>query len=178
MTANELDDKLNISAIQKGQIIENRIAEIITLSSNGNLTCYTPNTDDDGIDLILNPKLKFQPLFIQVKGRFVLNGKATFIQNVGLKTFAVNKVFYLIFVYFNQVSLEVETLWLIPSEDFERIAYLKAAGKTYKSFYRFAANPKSNKDKWCQYRVEKSDIGQKLLNAIYSIYKNDDSIGN
>lgn len=138
----------NISSKQKGQISENRSAEIITLSSKGELTCYTPSSDDDGIDLIVNPKNSFKPLFIQIKSRFKLQKSGQFIQNVGTKTFLADKKFLLLFVYFNSDTLEIDKLWLIPSINFEEIAYQKKAGKTYKSFYRFTANPNSDKDRW------------------------------
>lgn len=77
------DIKNYISTKQKGAITENRASEIITLSSRGRLTCYTPNSDDDGIDLIVNPKGTFKPLFIQVKSPFKLQKSGQFIQNWG-----------------------------------------------------------------------------------------------
>jgi hypothetical protein len=129
-----------------------------------------PNTDDDGIDLIINPKSEFKPLFIQIKSRFVLQKSGRFVQNVGKKTFSANKNFYLLFVYFNQESLEVEKLWLIPSEDFATLAYDKKEGKTYKSFYRFNAGPKSEKDKWAKFSVDKSELGNEILKIIKNNY--------
>lgn len=159
-----------ISSKQKGQISENRSAEIITLSSNGNLTCYIPSSDDDGIDLIVNPRNSFKPLFIQVKSRFKLQKTGQFIQNVGIKTFLADQKFWILFVYFNQETLEVEKLWLIPSIEFAKIAYEKKAGKNYKSFYRFSANPFSKSDRWSKYSIEKSKVGEKLLLIIDDIY--------
>lgn len=155
-----------ISSKQKGAISENRASEIITLSSRGRLTCYTPNSDDDGIDLIVNPKETFKPLFIQVKSRFILQKTGQFIQNVGKNTFIADKSFYLLFIYFNKETLEIDTLWLLPSIDFEKIAYEKGAGETYKSFFRFSANPKSSIDRWAKFTVDKNELGQKLLNII------------
>lgn len=83
------------SSKQKGNIVENRAIEIITLTSNGKLTCYSPNSDDDGIDLIVKPKSKFKPIFLQVKSRFKLQKNCQFLQNVGIKTFQSNKHCYL-----------------------------------------------------------------------------------
>ena len=156
----------SISSKQKGYIIENRIAEIITLGSNGELTCYSPNSDDDGIDLIVNPRGKFNPLFIQVKSRYKLQKSKQFIQNVNKKTFGVNAQFFLIFAYFNPESLEIEHIWLIRSLEFEKIAYEKSAGEKYKAFYRFSANPHSTRDRWSKFSVKKTDLGQRLLNLI------------
>jgi len=133
----------NVSSKKKGQISENRTAEIITLSSNGELTCYIPSSDDDGIDLIVNPRNSFKPLFIQVKSRFKLQKTGQFIQNVGIQTFLGDDKFLILFVYFNSEMLEIEKLWLIPSLEFKKIAYKKEAGKNYKSFYRFSANQRT-----------------------------------
>jgi hypothetical protein len=164
------EEGINISSKQKGDITENRTIEIITLSSKGKLTCYSPNSDDDGIDLIINPKSEFKPIFIQVKSRFVLQKSGSFIQNVGKKTFAANRTFYVLFVYFNQETLEVDKLWLIPSTDFSSFAFDQKEGKTYKSFYRFSASPISSKDKWATYSVDKAELGNKLLSLIEEIY--------
>ena len=161
---------LVISSKQKGDITENRASEMITLGSQGRLTCYAPNSDDDGIDLIINPKSEFKPLFIQVKSRFKLQKSGRFVQNVSKGTFSANKNFYLLFIHFNQNSMEVETLWIIPSIDFASLAYDKKEGETYKSFYRFNAGPKSTKDKWANYRIDKAALGNELLAIIRKNY--------
>jgi hypothetical protein len=44
-----------ISAVQKGNIVEARVAELITLYGD-NLACYRPISDDEGIDLIVKEK--------------------------------------------------------------------------------------------------------------------------
>ncbi|MCR9173574.1 MAG: hypothetical protein NXI10_13820 [bacterium] len=161
---------LGISSKQKGDVTENRESEIIMLGSNGRLTCYTPNSDDDGIDLIINPKSEFKPIFIQVKSRFVLQKSGRFVQNVGKGTFSANKNFFLLFMYFDEASMEVDTLWFIPSIEFASLAYDKKEGKTYKSFYRFNAGPNSTKDKWVNYRISKSELGNKILRIIETNY--------
>ena len=165
------DEKaIKISSKQKGDIAENRVAEIITLGSKGQLTCYTPNSDDDGIDLVVNPKGTIEPLFMQIKSRFGLQ-KGRFVQNVGKTTFNSNPYFYLLFIYFSQDSLEVEKLWLVPSMDFETVAYDKSAGKNYKSFYRISAGIKSQKDKWAGYSIDKAELGSSLQSLIKKLYQ-------
>lgn len=161
----------NLSSKQKGNVIENRVSEIVTLSSNGILTCFSPNTDDDGIDLIVNIKGGYTPIFIQVKGRFILQKNGSYIQNVGKKTFKENKHFYLLFVYFDNSILEVKTVWLIPSTIFLSKAYFKKAGKNYKDFYRFNARPNSKADKWHKYIVDKKDLGSRIQEIMKETYK-------
>lgn len=158
------------SSKQKGNIVENRAIEIITLTSNGKLTCYSPNSDDDGIDLIVKPKSEFKPIFLQVKSRFKLQKNNQFHQNVGIKTFQSDKHFYLLFIYFPIEKLEVEKLWLIPSNKFRKLAYEKKAGKTYKSFYRFSANPFSSENKWAKYIIEKNYLGKRIYEIIRKNY--------
>jgi hypothetical protein len=164
------EDAVNISSKQKGAISENRISEIITLSSAGRLTCYTPNSDDDGIDLVVNPKGKIAPLFIQIKSRFVLQKSGRYIHNVGKNTFVADRCFYLLFVYFNKVTIEVDNLWLVPSSDFAKLAYDKAEGSSYKSFYRINAGPKSKNDRWAKYSVAKAELGNSISTIISQIY--------
>lgn len=161
MKAINIEDK--ISSKQKGYITESRVAELITLGSRGQLTCYTPDSDDDGIDIIVNLKGEFRTIYVQVKSRFKLNKNKRFVQNVGLKTFKSHPSFYIIFMHFNPDDLEVDTVWLIPSEEFEKLAYFKSEGKSYKSFYRFNANPKSEIDRWAQFKVDKAFLGEELL---------------
>ncbi|XKH50495.1 hypothetical protein LG275_12975 [Chryseomicrobium palamuruense] len=165
-----MDVEQRISSKQKGDVTESRVVELITLGSLGQLTCYTPKSDDDGIDLIINKKGDFKPLFIQVKSRFKLNNRNQFIQNVGLSTFQSHPAFYIIFMQFNQENFEVECVWLIPSKKFQELAYLKKSGENYKSFYRFSANPFTDGNQWSKYRVLKEDLGRELLKIMDSEY--------
>lgn len=158
-----MDVEQRISSRQKGDVTESRVVELITLGSFGQLTCYTPKSDDDGIDLIINKKGDFIPVFIQVKSRFKLNNGKQFIQNVGCATFKSHTSFYIIFIYFNEMTFEVECVWLIPSVEFEKLAYLKKSGENYKSFYRFSANPLTDTNQWSKYRIPKEKLGQELL---------------
>ncbi len=99
-----------LSSKQKGDIAESRTMEIITYSSEGNISCYKPIADDDGVDLIINKKGEIKPLFLQIKSRFKKNRNNRFIQNVGIKTFTESVYFYILFILFNEDSLEIERL--------------------------------------------------------------------
>ena len=57
-------------------------------------------------------------------------------------------------------------LYTKESPEFERIAYRKKAGTSYKSFFRFTANPRSISDRWSKFALEKSQVGPKILEAI------------
>lgn len=164
--------KPKLSSRQKGEISENRVAEIITLASAGNISCFRPITDDDGLDLIISPKGEFKPLFIQVKSRFVLQKNGRFIQNVGFGTFKPHKSFYVLFVLFNQKTLEIDAIWFVPSLDFSKKAFHKKAGETYKSFYRITANPRNtSKDKWAKYLTDKTTLVDRIYSVIDEAYQ-------
>ncbi|WP_342528200.1 hypothetical protein MKY84_04985 [Chryseomicrobium sp. FSL W7-1435] len=165
-----MDVEQRISSKQKGDVTESRVVELITLGSFGQLTCYTPKSDDNGIDLIINKKGDFKPIFIQVKSRFKLHKGRQFIQNIGLSTFISHAAFYIVFMHFNQETFEVECVWLIPSIKFEELAYLKKSGENYKSFYRFSANPYTDGNQWSEFRVPKEELGQELLKIMDSEY--------
>lgn len=165
------DIESKLTSKQKGEISENRVAEIITLASAGNISCFRPITDDDGLDLIISPKGQFKPLFIQVKSRFILQKNGRFIQNVGFGTFRPHKSFYVLFLLFNEKTLEVDAIWFVPSLDFGKKAFHKKAGETYKSFYRITANPRStSKDKWAEYLTNKTTLVDRIYKAIADVY--------
>ncbi|WP_158589609.1 MULTISPECIES: hypothetical protein [Clostridia] len=46
-----------------------------------------------------------------------------------------------------------------PSEKFEELAYPISEGKSY----RFSTNPKSEIEKWAQFKVNKASLGEELL---------------
>lgn len=167
------DIESKLSSKQKGEISENRVAEIITLGSAGRLSCFRPISDDDGLDLIVCPKGEFKPLFIQIKSRFKLQKNNRFIQNVGFGTFTPHKSFYLAFLLFNEERLEVDAIWLIPSIEFQQNAYFKKEGDSYKAFYRFNANSKKKtaEDRWAKYLTDKTGFVDLVYKAIDETYK-------
>lgn len=165
-----MDIESKLSTKQKGDVVENRVSEIITLSSQGRLTCFSPNTDDDGIDLIVNRKGYFTPIFLQIKGRFALTKGKCFIQNVNINTFRPHKNFFILFVYFDSNKLEVDTLWLVPSSSIISDAIYLKEGEHYKASYRFNASFSTNNVKWSEYKINKSELGNKIDDIINDLY--------
>jgi len=64
-----------LSSIQKGNVIESQVANMLMLVSDGELAPFVPIVDDAGVDLIVTAKGGFSTLFLQVKSRFVTTGK-------------------------------------------------------------------------------------------------------
>ncbi len=157
--------KSNLSSKQKGNILEARLIELIYLGSNGKLQCFVPDSDEDGIDLVVNLKGSFNPIFLQVKSRFNLNN-GQFLQDIGTNTFNSNKKFYIVFFYYNEEKYEIENIWLVPSKVFLKKS-VELNPKNYKQKLRFTASPKDDSiDKWSKYKISKNDLAKKIEKLI------------
>ncbi len=156
---------MSITNKQKGTIIENLVVELITFGSNGALTCYTPNADDDGLDLIINRKGDVNPLFIQVKSRFGLEKNGRYAHNIGVNTCKNHPLLYYIFLLYNQTARDIQCAWIVPSNElFEKIKVSEIAGR--QNHLRFGANPFSVKDKWSEFRINANEVGSYLLKKL------------
>ena len=151
-----------VSSRQKGNIVENRVAELITLGFYRRLACYAPVADDDGIDLLVRKKGRFRCLYVQVKNQFGLTNRR-FVQSVGLNTFRSNADSIIVFALFDESRLDVEVVWIVPSSIFRRRTMKIAPGRNRRhATIRFSAGPASVKDRWNTFRVDKHDVGKHL----------------
>lgn len=121
----ELIDLSGLSSGAKGNIVEDRIKELILLYGQGLLNVYKPVVDNRGIDLVVMQNSFFYPIFIQVKSRFNAIEKGSILIDVGENTFSVHNSFYIIGAAFNPATLELEDrLLFIPSKDYEAYSNL------------------------------------------------------
>lgn len=157
-------NKKELNAKQKGDVVENRIAESIILGSRGQLTVYEPNSDIDGVDLITKKRGEYNAVYLQVKSRFSLHGKSTFIQDVQEKSFNPHKAFYLIFAYFNSAKQELnDYIWLVPSLKFKQLSVrIKARGYKPKLRFQASINPLSE-NKYKKFLINKVNLSKELV---------------
>jgi len=161
--AKELIDLSGLSSTSKGDIVEDRIKELILLYGQGLLSVYKPVSDTEGIDLIIVKSGIFQPIFIQVKSRFNLQKNRAIIADISLKTFNPHHSYYVVIAYFNPSTLEInDYILLIPTEKVRENAVIVNA--KYGQRYRVTTqlNPES-KSKWAKYIIRKSELADKLL---------------
>ncbi len=161
--AKALIDLSGISSVSKGDIVEDRVKELIVLYSQGLLSVYKPVSDIEGIDLIIVKSGIFQPIFLQVKGRFNLQKNRSIIADINLKTFNPHHSYYVVIVYFNPFTLEInDNILFIPTVEVKEKAVLIKSN--YGQRYRVGTflNPHS-KSKWAKYLVKKSELANKLL---------------
>lgn len=159
----EIVDLSGLSSMAKGDIVEDRIKEIILLYGQGSLSVYKPVSDSEGIDLIVVKKGVFQPLFIQVKGRFKLQNDRTFIADVRMKTFNSHHSYYVVGAYFNPSSFEIDNhILFVPSKIVKKLGtVINARGEER---YRITTNIlKPSKSKWAKYIRTKQGLVEAIL---------------
>ena len=159
----EIVDLSGLSSTAKGNIIEDRIKEQIILYAQGLLSVYKPVTDSEGIDLIVVKNGVFQPLFLQVKGRFNLQKNGTFICDIRMKTFKPHHSYFIIGAYFNPKTLELhDKVLFVPTEVAEKQGTkIETDGETRCRITTLLSD--KTHSKWAPYVVDKKDITNKIL---------------
>lgn len=161
--AKELIDLSGLSSTAKGDIVEDRIKELVLLHGQGLLNVYKPVSDTEGVDLIVVKNGMFQPIFIQVKGRFTLTKQGAFLMDIRLKTFNPHHSYYVVGAFFNQGKLEIDDyILLIPTKVIKNKAVPIKAGKEKRFRVATILNPKT-KSKWGKYIIKKTELANILI---------------
>jgi hypothetical protein len=151
----------NISSQQKGDIAEARIAELITLYGETNLSCYKPLSDDDGIDLIVKEKGCLKTMYIQIKSRYGSNLEEIFTATARSAGIIDNYSVAFVFCYFDTEKGDIwDYLWFIPAPAFMKLANKLNSGQ---SFGFVAGRQKKETNKWDDYLIDKRDLANQIL---------------
>lgn len=168
---NEGIDLSGLSSSAKGNIVEDRIKELVLLYSQGLLNVYKPVVDNRGIDLVVMKNGFFFPIFIQVKSRFNAVKNGSILIDVGENTFSVHNSFYIVGAAFNPLTLELEDrILLIPSKDYDtHSTTITVKGRNKK---RFTASLKENtKAQGAKYFIKKVELVEKLMGKFEEMEK-------
>lgn len=158
--AEKLIDISGLSSQAKGNIMEDRIKELIVLQGQGLLSVYRPVTDTHGIDLIVTKTGMYQPIFLQVKSRFNVRERGHFLMDVNRKTFTAHHSFYVLGASFDPQKMEVdENLLLVPSKEVEK-GQIVNKGEKYRVVNRLALE---SKGRWSRCLIKKTDLASRLL---------------
>jgi hypothetical protein len=165
-----LIDISGLSSQAKGDIVEDRIKELIVLHGQGLLSVYKPVSDTHGIDLVVTKTGMFQPIFLQVKSRFNLQKTGYFLIDISTKTFTPHHSYFVVGAYFNPESLEIhEHILFVPSSQVVKANIVKAPnGDRYRITNHLT--PQS-KGKWAKYLIKKFELAEKLLEKFEEIAK-------
>lgn len=150
-----------ISPKQKGDIAENRIAELTTLYGDSTLACYKPISDDEGIDLIVKRKGSLKTLYIQIKSRYGNNPDEIFTATTKASTLEDNYSMAMVFCYFDTEDGDLwNYLWFVPAPDFVRMANKLEGGKKY-GFV--AGRQRKDSNKWDSFLIDKKDLANTII---------------
>lgn len=151
----------NISTKQKGDIAEARIAELITLYGDTNLSCYKPISDDDGIDLIIKEKGTLKTMYVQIKSRYGSDPNEVFTATVKASNMIEHYSVGVIFCYFDTEQGDLwDYLWFIPAPAFTKSAHKLDNGR---AFGFVAGRQKKQTNKWDDHLIDKRDLANQIL---------------
>lgn len=167
--AQEIIDFSGLSAAAKGNIIEDRIKEQILLMGQGLLNVYKPVSDIEGIDLIVVKRGVFQPIFLQIKGRFGLTSGKNFLCDIRIKTFRPHHTYFVVGAYFNPSELELhDSVILVPTETVAKQAR-KVKGKGDERYRIQTPLSQGSGNKWAPFICKKQDLAHLLLQKFKEI---------
>lgn len=150
-----------VSTKQKGDIAENRVAELITLYGEKGLSCYRPMSDDEGIDWIVKRRGYLDVSYIQVKSTYSYEKKRGFVAKVKEKTLLNKNRMIIVFVYFDLSEGDlIDYLFCIPVPKFLKLTANKNK-KTAERVFTVGLNH-PEKSKYAEFMIEKRELANKL----------------
>lgn len=168
--AKELIDFSGLPSQTKGNIVEQRVGELILLYGQGLLNVYKPISDTEGIDLIVVKKDIFQPLFIQVKSRYNLRGKNNLQIGIKQKGFRAHHNFFIVGAYFNPQKMDIDDyLVFIPSEDFQKISNKVREGRENALYVLNTPLSIDSKGKFAPFIIKKENLVNKIFEKFQEI---------
>jgi hypothetical protein len=150
-----------LSPTQIGRSGEALFSAVATLSADGKLELTGDFADDDHTDITVRGRGAFRALFIQVKTATHLtagnqvDAKATMRPGTAAPD---DPAFVYVFILLAGIS--IETVWVVPSADFNRLAYRHEAAEGL--ILTFNAYPDRD-DRYAPFRVAPHDLGPHIL---------------
>jgi len=147
-----------------GFVAECLVQAYAILGSAGKLDAFRPGTDVDHKDIIFDLIGGFKSAYLQVKCATYLQ------QGIRVQCFArylPNEIpsdprFVYVFCLLDRQKMELSRIWLVPSPDFNRLAYRSPYLGGRKIGLIFSARA-SGDPKWDKYEVTKETLGLRLL---------------
>jgi hypothetical protein len=156
----------NRDSARMGKAVEHLVAATCILTSGFELNVSTSLVDDESVDLVFHRRDRATTLAVQVKSRSMrartIANRSRFIATIGASTFQPREDLHLLFVAVDTGDGTITKLWLVPSIDFDAMTRPNS-----KSKHRFSASVKdSSKDQWSAYRLERTDLADRILNVL------------
>src|ERR1700730_4296664 len=153
-----------LSDTQVGRAGEQLFAAIASLTSDGELEFYRPETDDDHRDLEVGRKGRLGAAYVQVKSRTAVGPDGYLRVHVDFpdRNPLDSPGFIYAILLLDRTS--IVSAWIIPSPDFNRVAEhaTTGAGGLQLNFY---ARPAGD-DRWSSGRIGAAETGPALLELL------------
>jgi len=169
--ASEIVNISDLSSQAKGNIVEQRVAELILLYGQGLLNVYKPIADIEGIDLVVLKKGVFQPIFIQVKSRFNLRNNQL---QIGIKKngFNPHHTFFVVGAYFDARKVDIhDYLVFIPTVEFQKKSVLVRKDSNDALHVLNTRLSGETNGKYSDYIIKKENLVNKIFEKFVEIEK-------
>lgn len=148
---------------QLGRAGELALALYALITSNGEVELYEPVVDDDHVDLVGALRGGLPKIGIQVKTADALDKSGQVEARASFLRDNVRDDAAFVYVVLLLDSVSIRTAWLIPSPDFNRVAYRHADANHVD--LEFRAYP-DRADGFSSFRVEPLQLGRALISRI------------
>jgi hypothetical protein len=136
------------------------------VSSDGELELFSPVADDDHVDATAGRRGGVPAIAIQVKTVREVDRDGLVEAKADYPAGRIREHPAFLYAVLLLPSVTIECAWLIPSPDFNRIAYRVATGD--REILEFRADP-TRDDRYSTYRVPALELGPRLLAVIDSL---------
>lgn len=135
------------------------------MSSSGELELFKPLTDDDHTDVSAGRRGGVPRLAIQVKTALTLDRQKLAVARMSFPEGRPREHPSFVYAIVYVPDLSIESAWLVPSADFNRLCYRGAGNRGKGIELQFMASPTRN-DHWTPFRCTRFELGTELLALI------------
>lgn len=157
-----------LTATQRGTAGEQFFAGCVTITSQGDLELFKPLTDDDHTDISAGLRGRVPSLAIQIKTALSLDDQSLAVARMAFPEGVPREHPAYIYAIVYLPDASIECAWIVPSADFNRLAY-RGAGRRGKGIeLQFMASP-TRADHWSEFRCARLELGPRLVQLIGSL---------
>lgn len=146
---------------QLGRAGELALSLYALVTSDGRLELFSPLVDDDHVDLIGGIRGNLPNLAIQVKTADGVDADRLVEARAVYRRGHVREHPSFLYSVLLLDAVAIHTAWLVPSPDFNRLAYHVASGRDHEAL-EFRASP-TRDDVFTPFRVPPADLGRMLV---------------
>jgi hypothetical protein len=148
--------------------IENSVMDCINSGIVGRLIIFKPEQSIFGADLVVERRANYKEkgMSFQINSIVGHTKDNNFVKDFPQENLKTDKNFYLIFVYFDEVSQKIaDYIWLVSSIQFKDIADV-IKSPDGKNIFRFESSLDiKQKNKYSKFLIKTSELGKTIFNA-------------